>query len=66
MLKRFAFFLAVLGLLVAPAVAQDRGIAFATASDGSYGACFDTDVAAAFYVRARSVRQLFGLPTTAP
>jgi hypothetical protein len=48
MLKRIAFFFAVLGLLVAPAMAQDRGIAFATATDGSYGACFDTDVSAAF------------------
>jgi hypothetical protein len=48
MLKRLAFFLAVIGLLVAPAMAQDRGIAFATAANGSYGACFDTDVSAAF------------------
>jgi hypothetical protein len=48
MLKRLAFFLAVLGLLVAPALAQDRGIAFATAANGSYGACFDTDVSNAF------------------
>jgi hypothetical protein len=47
MLKRFALFLAILGLLVAPALAQDRGIAFATATNGSYGACFDTDMDAA-------------------
>ena len=48
MLRQLFFSLAVLGLLVAPAMAQDRGIAFATAGDGSYGVCFNTDAGAAF------------------
>lgn len=42
MLNRIAFFLAVLGLLTAPALAQ--GVAFSSASNGGFGSCFGSDV----------------------
>jgi hypothetical protein len=61
MLKRFAFFFAVLGMLVTPSTAQDVGVAFSTASNGAFGSCYHSDIHEAASCAQESCASFSGL-----